>query len=145
MPKEESTFTIDKYGDKYWRNKEGKLHRIHGPAIECSDGTKRWYKMGKLHRIDGPAVEFENGDKFWYQMGRQHRIDSPAVEFNNGVKHWYQNGVLHRIDGPAVEYPNGDKFWFYNNGKFHTKEAFFDALTDEEKSIALFSEVFLNA
>ena len=76
MRKEESTLTINKNGDKFWRNKEGKLHRI----------------------------------------------DGPAVEYGNGAKHWYQNGVLHR-----------------------TKEAFFEALTDEEKYIALFSEDFLNA
>ena len=99
MREEESTFTIDENGDKYWRNKEG-----------------------KLHRIDGPAIEHRNGNKAWYQMGLKHRIDGPAIEFNSGVKHWYQNGVLHR-----------------------TKEAFFEALSDEEKEISLFSEDFLNA
>jgi hypothetical protein len=110
---------IDENGDKYWRNKKGKLHRIDGPAIEYDDGTKEWYQMGLKHRIDGPAIEF-----------------------NSGVKHWYQNGVLHRIDGPAIEYSNGDKFWFYNNVKFPTKEAFFEALSDEEKEIAILSEHF---
>ena len=122
MRKEESTITIDENGDKFWRNKEGKLHRTDGPAVEHRNGTKEWYKMGKLHRIDGPAIEYPNGDKFWYQ-----------------------NGKRHRIDGPAVECSDGDRSWFYNNGKFHAKEAFFDSLTDEEKEIALFSEDFLNA
>ena len=122
MREEESTFTIDENGDKFWRNKEGELHRIDGPAIEYSDGTKEWYKMGKLHRIDGPAVECSDGAKFWCKNGKRHRIDGPAVEYSNGIKHWYQNGVLHR-----------------------TKEAFFEALSDEEKEISLFSEDFLNA
>ena len=99
MREEAPILTIDENGDKYWRNKEGELHRIDGPAIEYGDGTKEWHKNGKLHRIDGPAVEY-----------------------SNGIKHWYQNGVLHR-----------------------TKEAFFEALNDEEKEIALFSEAFLNA
>ena len=99
MPEEESTLTINENGDKYWRNKKDKLHRIDGPAIEYVEGTNQWY----------------------------------------------QNGVLHRIDGHAIEYRNGDKSWFYNNLKFHTKEAFFEALNDEEKKIALFSEDFLNA
>ena len=122
MREEESTFTIDENGDKFWRNKEGELHRIDGPAIEYGDGDKEWYKMGKLHRIDGHAVEW-----------------------SSGRRDWYQNGVLHRIDGPAIEYGNGNKSWFYNNVKFHAKEAFFEALSDEEKKIALFSEDFLNA
>ena len=99
MREEESTFTIDENGDKFWKNKEG-----------------------KYHRIDGPAVEYRNGDKSWYQNGKQHRIDGPAVEWNNGDRDWYLRGKY-----------------------FESKEAFFEALTDEEKSIALFSEDFLNA
>ena len=101
--------------------------------------------MGKLHRIDGPAVEYPNGDKFWCQNGKRHRIDGPAVEYSDGTKHWYQNGALHRIDGPAAEYSDGIKRWFIRGVRFETKDAFLEALADEEKSIALFSEVFLNA
>jgi hypothetical protein len=121
MREEESTLTIDENGDKYWRNKKGKLHRIDGPAIELTNGTKYWYQNGVLHRIDGPAVEYGNGNKAWWQ-----------------------NGKLHRIDGPAVY--NGELKQFYLRGEyFKTKEAFFEALTPEEKEIALFSENFLNA
>ena len=54
-------------------------------------------------------------------------------------------GKLHRIDGPAVECSDGDKEWHIRDVYFATKEAFFDALNNEEKSIALFSEDFLNA
>ena len=122
MREEAPTITIDENGDKFWRNKEGELHRIDGPAIECSDGDKEWYKMGKLHRIDGPAVEYKNGDRYWYRKGK-----------------------LHRIEGPAIEYRNGDKFWYIRDVYFATKEAFFDSLNDEEKKIAIFSEDFLNA
>ena len=76
MRKEESTLTIDIHGDKYWRNKKGKLHRIDGPAVEYVDGYKEWH-----------------------------------------IRDVY----------------------------FATKEAFFDALTDKEKEIAIFSEDFHNA
>ena len=34
---------------------------------EYPNGTKEWYKEGKLHRLDGPAVEFSRiGTNFWY-------------------------------------------------------------------------------
>jgi hypothetical protein len=98
MRNEESVLTIDRYGNKYWKNKAGEYHRIGGPAIE----------------------------------------------YSNGAKSWYQNGERHRIDGPAIEYSNGNKFYFLRGQHFETKEAFFDALTDEEKEIAIFSEDFFN-
>jgi len=48
---------INKYGDRFWFNKNRNLHRLDGPATERNDGTKTWYKNGKKHRLDGPAVE----------------------------------------------------------------------------------------
>jgi hypothetical protein len=86
------------------------------------------------------------GDKIWLnKAGKLHRIGGPAVEYSNGTNHWYQNGQLHRIEGPAVEHHNGYNNWYLRGVGFESKEAFFEALTDEEKSIALFSEDFLNA
>ena len=144
MREEESILSIDEYGTKQWRNKDRVLHRIDGPAIEYTNRDKEWHKNGKLHRIDGPAVEYGDGTKEWYKMGKLHRIDGPAVEYCNGNKAWWQNGKLHRIDGPAVY--NGELKQFYLRGEyFKTKEAFFEALTPEEKEIALFSKAFLNA
>ena len=145
MREEAPILTIDENGDKYWRNKEGELHRIDGPAAEYSDGRKEWHKNGKLHRIDGPAIECSDGRKEWYQMGKRHRIDGPAAEYSDGDKFWCQNGKIHRIDGPAAEYNDGTKEWYIGNERFESKEAFFEALTDKEKEIALFSEDFLNA
>ena len=73
------------------------------------------------------------------------RKKESVVTINNrGDKSWYQNGERHRIDGPAIEYSNGNKFYFLRGQHFETKEAFFDALTDEEKEIAIFSEDFFN-
>jgi hypothetical protein len=122
MREEAPTITINENGDKYWRNKDGELHRIDGPAVEYIEGSNQWYQNGILHRIDGPAIEWVNGDKFWYQMGRQHRIDGPAIETIDGIKRWFIRGE-----------------------RFESKEAFFEALTDKEKEISLFSEDFLNA
>ena len=81
-----------------------------------SDGTRKWYdKNNKLHRDDGPAVEYANGSKEWFQHGHLHREDGPAVEWCNGTKiwfQWYQHGKRHREDGPAIEYTDGTKDYF---------------------------------
>jgi hypothetical protein len=85
-------------------------------------GTKLWEnKLGEYHHINGPAIEYISGSNEWYLRGRRHRIDGPAASLSNGYKLWYKNGVL-----------------------FKNKDDFFESLTDEEKSIALFSEDFLN-
>ena len=35
-------------------------------VAEYSNGNKHWYKEGRLHRIDGPACEYSGGNKYWY-------------------------------------------------------------------------------
>ena len=30
------------------------------------DGSKCWYLHGKFHREDGPAIEYSDGEKKWY-------------------------------------------------------------------------------
>ncbi len=52
---------IDGYGDKRWYNKNGVLHRDHGPAIIYTTGAAFYYKNGKCHRVDGPAVTWTRG------------------------------------------------------------------------------------
>lgn len=44
---------------------------------------------------------------------------------SDGNMKWAKNG----IDGPAVKSKNGDTY-FYLQGKFHTKEAFYEAIRD---------------
>ncbi len=117
----ESTITIDRLGNKFWKNKEEKLHRLDGPAIERTDGTKYWYQNGKFHRLDGPAREFENGHK-----------------------EWWINGVVHREDGPACISSSGIKWWYVDGISYETKEKYFNALSDEAKTKCLFSKEFLN-
>ncbi len=60
----------NRYGDIFYKNKEGEHHRLNGPAIIYSDGTKYWMKHGEYHRLDGPAIEYSNGEKEYYLKGR---------------------------------------------------------------------------
>lgn len=107
MP-EECSFKIDlpdggsleikQYGDEFWRNANGDLHRENAPAIERADGAKEWWINGRLHREDGPAVECADGYKAWYLNGILHREDGPAIERADGtVEHW--------INGEQVDPP----------------------------------------
>jgi hypothetical protein len=57
---------IDSNGAKRWRNKEGKLHRLDGPAFEWTSDFKQWWVNGKRHRLDGPAVEYASDLKKWW-------------------------------------------------------------------------------
>jgi hypothetical protein len=90
---------------------------------EFLSGTKIWYKEGKLHRLDGPAAEYKNGKKEWYKEGRNHRLDGPAIEEPDGTKIWYKEGKLHRLDGPAIELENGTKTW-YIDGVLYSEKNF---------------------
>ena len=76
--KKQPTMTIDEYGDKVWRLKNGQYHREDGPAIEYADGTKFWFLNGKRHRKDGPAIEYASGYKAWYINGEELTEDEHA-------------------------------------------------------------------
>jgi hypothetical protein len=65
----ESTLEIDSFGNKRWKNKHGKFHRLGGPAIEYLSGAEEWYENGLRHRSDGPAAKFGDGTKFWRLRG----------------------------------------------------------------------------
>ncbi len=79
---------------KYYVDEDDLYHRLDGPAVEKSDGTKYWYQNGNIHREDGPAIEYANGSKCWLQNGKYHRDDGPAAEYTNGDKEWWYNGDL---------------------------------------------------
>ncbi len=118
---EELILTLDYAGNQFWRNKDG-----------------------RLHRLDGPAAEYVDGRKFWCQNGDLHRSDGPAIEWGDGAKEWWQNGLLHREDGPAVILSHCRKQWYLNHVCYKTKQEYFNALCDEDKNKCLFSEDFLN-
>jgi len=115
--KQEQYILINKYGNKfYYKDREMTTrHRIDGPAVEWSDGSKEWWVDGKKHRLDGPAYEQANGSKAWYVDGKLHRLDGSAIEQADGYKEWYVEGQLHRLDGPAVIYADGSKEWYVDD------------------------------
>ena len=94
-----------------------KYYYSDGSTSSGLDGSKL------LHRVGGPAIEGSNGTKEWYLNGECHREDGPAVVWADGNKHWYLNRKLHRVDGPAIEWTNGHKVW-YLNGEKYTEEQF---------------------
>jgi hypothetical protein len=58
--------SIDKHGNKIWRNEIGQFHRFDGPAVIYTDGSQFWYFNGKCHRLDGPAWIGIDGSQQWY-------------------------------------------------------------------------------
>jgi len=59
-------------------------------------GHKFWYKEGKLHRLDGPACEYSDGIKQWWVEGKRHRTNGPAIEYLGGLRSWYVNEIQYR-------------------------------------------------
>ena len=59
------------------------------------DGTTFWYLYGELHREDGPAVERSDGTKKWYLNDEE----LTEEEYNNKMKPTSCNGKLVTIDG----------------------------------------------
>jgi hypothetical protein len=84
-----------------------------------ADGTQEWYRNGRRHRIDGPAIEHANGTNEWYRDGQLHREDGAAVEWPNGGKWWYRHGQRHREDGPAIEAADGTMHWYREGQKVY--------------------------
>jgi hypothetical protein len=96
---ESQKYIVTVFEDKTeWRNEAGELHRLGGPAVEYSTGTKVWYVNDKKHRIDGPAIEWSDVEKEWYIEGKQYT----EAQFNKKVKQ-LQNapceGKIVEIDG----------------------------------------------
>jgi hypothetical protein len=85
--------TVDEDKTIRWYNDKEKLHRLDGPAIEMTDGSKLWYVDGKIHRLDGPAIECPDGYKQWYVDDKLHRLGGPAVEDADGYKAWYVDDI----------------------------------------------------
>lgn len=143
VEEEKPTPRRDSSGTITWKLKNGKVHRVDGPAFEYKDGSVMWFKNDARHRDDGPAVIFRgpdgdrmewwvngkrhrsggpaiiepDGSKEWWVNGTRHREGAPAVIYSNGANEWYRNGLLHRLDGPAIVAPDIKEWWV--NGKHH--------------------------
>ena len=77
-----------------WTNDKGQKHRIYGPAVRTLDPKYHlveWYKEGKLHRLDGPA-RVHNNNMFWYKEGELHCLCGPAVIEQAGPKQYWIDG-----------------------------------------------------
>jgi hypothetical protein len=93
-PDGESTLIRNVFGNKYWLNKQGKLHRREGPAFEDANGFKEWCINGKTHRLDGPAVEYPDGDKEYWIDDRQYSYENwkKEVEHRKNLDTIYGKG-----------------------------------------------------
>ena len=83
---------VDKEGNKEWRERNGQLHRVGGPAREYVSGGSEWWEHGDLHRVGGPAIVMADGTKEWWENGQCHRVGGPAVEFASGGEQWWAHG-----------------------------------------------------
>jgi hypothetical protein len=60
------TKEVNEYGDIFYYNENGELHREDGPAVEYSSGSKHWCLNGKIHNEDGPAIiSFDGSKEYW--------------------------------------------------------------------------------
>ena len=86
-------------------------------------GTRRYYNSAdQLHRVEGPAVEYTDGTKVWLINGRRQREDGPALIMSDGTQMWFRNGSAHRIDGPAVICANGNVSWYLSGNRLTQQE-----------------------
>lgn len=141
---EGGTVSWNDFVDAYeWKDKDGALHRLDGPAIESTkQGQGEWFVRGMRHRADGPAVVYDNQEEWyikdylhrdgapavigakgqnWYQHGVLHRDGGPAIENTDGSYEWHQQGFRHREGGPAVVQSNGKKMWLIR-GYLHRED-----------------------
>lgn len=94
------TINAREYANKctiYTDAETGMAHRDDGPAVDWGDMGGFWYKDGKLHRLDGPAILLRStepdsdGDEQskeklkceWWFNGRQVRRDLIKKNFND--------------------------------------------------------------
>jgi len=90
----DSKLIQDSYGNKYWRNSKGKLHRTDGPAIEyLLNGSKRWY-------VDGKKLTEE---EFNEKMNREHKFQIGDKVVLRPEGHLGHNGVwFQSVHGPML-------------------------------------------
>jgi len=67
----------------------GIRHREGGPAIIHKD-TKIWMKDGKLHRLDGPAIEDPGGPKQYWIDGQK----LPPKQYKKEIARRTRKGLL---------------------------------------------------
>lgn len=79
--------------DYIYVNDKGEMHRIYGPAyVSKKYKMIKWYKEGKLHRVGGPALQHQ-GTFHWCYEGKLHNLEGPAVVDPAGPCQYWIDGV----------------------------------------------------
>ena len=107
------------------------------------NGREEWRLNGKLHRVDGPAVKCSDGYEEWCLNGKKHRVDGPAIKWSDGYESWYLNDKLHRVDGPAVKRPNGSEEYWLNGVEVTKEEVMGHTITIDGKTVRISRESYL--
>ena len=82
----------NKKEDIVYLNNNGVRHKLYGPSyISLNFDIEAWYKEGKLHRVGGPAYRHKKS-KFWCFEGKLHRLDGPAVDMEGNSKQYWIHG-----------------------------------------------------
>jgi hypothetical protein len=65
---------------KVWKDKEGRHHRLAGPAVIYIDGDTYWFIHGTMHRDDGPARIWDKyGIEKWYKDGEEYEPSAHEI------------------------------------------------------------------
>jgi len=79
---EEARIGVD--GVIEWRDENGELHRVGGPARVFPSGREEWFRHGRLDRAGGPAVIhapaaiYPDGRRIWFIEGEKIREEKPT-------------------------------------------------------------------
>jgi len=74
---------------KFYLNDEGQPHRLDGPALEYSKGSKHWYINGNRHQNIDPSEDYSNGEKVWCFINKRHRVGGSN---SSVLQYWYIHG-----------------------------------------------------
>jgi len=64
----ETLYVVKNYDSEfYYKDKAKQIrHRVDGPAVEWSHGTKYWIRNNEYHRLDGPANDFPFSEQLFF-------------------------------------------------------------------------------
>lgn len=142
--KDDCTERVDKKGNKFWEDRQKRLHRKDNqPAAEFKCGIRQWRVNGMPFRSDdGPTDIHADGSQLWLDMhGRPHRDSGPAFIRSDGLTlsfrygeflegydpragHFAAADVKHKADnsmaiGQRVTRVRDTLFWFDQDGLCH--------------------------
>lgn len=139
--------------------KEGKRHRIGGPA-KINNNTEEYWVEGKLYTKEEYWMQFpwdeatqgypnnsftgtvkrKGGDVETWLNGTYHSFDDKPsyISADGTVKIWHKEGNQHRENGPAVVYPSGKVEYWWEGRKYNNATEFY---LEHPKKISSFEDV----